>query len=478
MTASCVLAARFVDVSIEAAIVYNATRRPGELALTWLFGVALLAAPARGFAQSTANGEVASAVTFPARGVYKNPKAVNQHYDDMADVTNLDVGISSGNPLALLLHPIVQLDLAASYNGVTPSRPPDSVVVISRVFRLLVAREQPASAAAQQPALRQSSAPLQTSVLPAPGGAGPMLTFVARHGADSTPAATWRTSATSIYTGSHELVRVDDTGIAFRGQRWLATVANFLDLRRQRNELPLTLIARGDTGRLTLTTLPARVQDVLRKGLRLTITEDVHRVVVPVQTLVELVSAPNSVKTRFGAIDFTIEGGDLDALRDFASRLAPVGPIAASTAMAQAVPVGRPDAPTMRPPDSATVSSRAAPPTPGKRSAELSASMPFCFDSLRVSDLLRAVVVTGIPNGSDSGKVIRLRVTDVTRSTGHGPVQVEVAIDSGAAAERGAPQGILSSPRARADSNAAPTCVPKGGMFLLLLSEGVPGNGS
>ena len=110
----------------------------------WLFTV-LVAVPSVALAQaSAANGEVTKAgeLRFPARGVYRNPNRVVQQYDAIFDRTRLGVGIASGNPLSIIVKPIVQLNFEAFYSGTVPNAAPDTILMTSRILRLVVTRQQ------------------------------------------------------------------------------------------------------------------------------------------------------------------------------------------------------------------------------------------------------------------------------------------------------------------------------------------------
>ena len=76
----------------------------------------LVAVPSVGWAQAPAtNGEVTKELRLPARGVYRNPNRVVQQYDPIADRTRVAVGVASGNPLSIILKPIVQLSFEAQF---------------------------------------------------------------------------------------------------------------------------------------------------------------------------------------------------------------------------------------------------------------------------------------------------------------------------------------------------------------------------
>jgi hypothetical protein len=291
--------------------VRNYVRRVGIAAAC---NVALsVATPATAAGQSAlSHGDVSTALRFPPRMEYKNSDAIWQQYDEMTDVTRLQLGLASGSPIGLLAnHPIVHLVFETTFHGSRPGVVPDSILVTSRVFRLQMAADK-----AQKP---------QTGERVATGSPGPMLNLLISEPSAATSGQPWRASLTSTFSGSREVLRADETGIHFQGKRWLAMIANLVDHGRKPGELAVTLYARGDTGLLSMSTLPERVRDLLNGGLSLVIVEEEHHLALPIGTFLQVATAPAEVKTRFGTTDFTIEGDDLDALRDFASRLAPDG---------------------------------------------------------------------------------------------------------------------------------------------------------
>src|SRR5947207_8669050 len=150
----------------------------------------LVAVPSVALAQASAPGEL----RFPARGIYRNPTRVVQQYDAIFDRTRLVVGIASGAPLSILIKPIVQLNFEAMYSGTVPNVPPDSILMTSRILRLVVNRLQPGTMA--PPAVPQA-----TTV--GAGAPGPMLTFLIAPSvnANASGASPWRTSLASVVTG-------------------------------------------------------------------------------------------------------------------------------------------------------------------------------------------------------------------------------------------------------------------------------------
>jgi len=382
--------------------------------------------------------------------MYRNPYRVVQQYDPMSDRTRLAVGISSGAPLSILIKPIVQLTFEAMFNGTTPNGTPDSILMTSRILRLVVAKQQPGMVAS-------AAVPDQAATVGA-GAPGPMLTFLIAPSTDANAsgAPVWRTSLASVMTRSNQLVTVDDTGIWFQGRRWLAAIANVIDMTRKKGESPLTLVSFADTGRFSLDRLPERARKLLREGLRITIVEDAHRSVIPTGTLVQMTSASNSVKSRFGTIDFAIEGDELNALQDFASRL---GPKEAQVALAATV--------------SDTTGGAAA--IPAGTEIELRSGSRECVDSVRLGDQFTATITR--PVGSpglaalDTGAHVVLMISDLERGL-EGPdavpmqmSAVSVTLSQRQYALHGA---VVKSTTVKQGAHA---CVPVDGLLLLRLSR-------
>lgn len=452
----------------------------------------------------TVNGEVAKELRFPPRGAYKNPEAVLQNYDPIADVTHLRLGISSGNPFSLVLKPLVQLDFEATYSGADPSAVPDSIILTGRVFRLFVFRQQ-ATSVGQNPPNMQFSMAQQSSTAGA-GVPGPMLSFMVSPSANASGTsnnAAWRTSVASVAMGSNQVVAVDDTGIWFRGERWLSTIANIIDLSRKKGELPLHLIARADTGRFSLDRLPERVRNVLHDGLRIAITEDVHRLSLPVSALLQMASAPQGVKSRFGMVDFAIEGDELNALQDFVSRLAPKSGSAvlqmaqgSSVAAAQSgttPPIGTQPvsatafaAPSLRA-QTGTTSSGVS--TPGKGDTTGVASLPVgteidlrsssrkCVDSLNVGDQFTATVAQPIVSGAgariDAGTSVLLMVSDAqpgAQDTDPNRLKIS-AVSATLGGHAYALHGSVVKLGMVKEAEGAPPCLPANGALVLRLSR-------
>ena len=311
---------------------------------------------------STANG---GELRFPARGVYRNPNRVLQQYDAISDRTRLGVGIASGAPLSIILKPIVQLNFEAMYSGTVPNAAPDSILMTSRILRLVVTKQQPGTMA---PPVVTQEAPSAGA-----GATGPMFTFLVAPLVDAkgSGASAARSSLASVVMGSKPLVTADDTGIWFHGRRWLATLANVIDMSRKKGESPLTLVSLADTGRFSLDRLPARVRTLLREGLHLTISEDVHRSVMPLGALLQLTNSSEGVKARLGALDFVIQGDELSALQDFASRLGPKegGAIAGPSAIppSSSAPVVVTSTATAAVPDTMALAAPMAPPALAQR---------------------------------------------------------------------------------------------------------------
>jgi hypothetical protein len=413
----------------------------GALLLTLIVAVRSVAS-----AQAPGAGEL----RFPARGVYRNPWRVVQQYDPMSDRTRLAVGISSGAPLSILIKPIVQLTFEAMYNGAAPNATPDSILMTSRILRLVVAKHQPEMAAAV-------AVPDQAATVGA-GAPGPMLTFLVAPSTDATAggAPMWRTSLASVMTRSNQLVTVDDTGIWFQGRRWLAAIASVIDMARKKGESPLTLASLTDTGRFSLDRLPERARKLLREGLRITIVEDAHRSVIPTGTLVQMTSASNSVKSRFGNIDFAIEGDELNALQDFASRL---GPKAVEGAIAATV--------------SDTTGGAAA--IPAGTEIELRSGSRECVDSVRLGDQFTATITR--PLGSpglaalDTGARVVLMISDLERAPeGADAVPMQISAVSVTSLHR---QYALHGAVVKSTivKQGARVCVPVDGLLLLRLSR-------
>lgn len=287
--------------------------RSRRLAVAAVYNLALLlAAQSLARSQSTiAGGDVVSELRFPPRREYKHPDAVRERYDQVTDVTSLQLGVASGSPLGLLvLKPLLLLVFDATFNGARPGAAPDSIVVTSRLFRLEISADKAQKVQAEHLAT---------------GAPGPLLSLFVSDPAVSTSGQPWRASLRSTVTGSREVLRGDETGIHYQGQHWLAVAGNLLDYGKKPGERALAFYARGDSGHLSMSLLPVRVRDVLNGGLSIVITEDEHRLALPIGTFLQVATAPQQVRTRFGAVDFTIQSEDLDAIRDFASRLAPAG---------------------------------------------------------------------------------------------------------------------------------------------------------
>jgi hypothetical protein len=291
-----------------------------------------------------------------------------------------------------------------------------------------------------------------------------MLSFMVAASPNGTSAAsapTWRTSVASIVTGSNDLVTVDDTGIWFRGQRWLSIVTNVLDLRRQKGEMPLRLLARGDTGRFSLVSLPERVRNVLREGLRLTISEDVHRLAIPTSTLLQMTSARDGVKSRFGTVDFAIQGDELNALQDFASRLAPIESRGDGVRL---------QAPTPSSSDSAKSAS-----IPAGTEIEMASSSRECTDSVRLGDQFGATVTKPVATSAgallDAGTPVRLMISDLKQGTHPAdPVDARMsAVSVTLAGHEYALAGTIVRYTKVRQPDSSGFCVPKNGALVLRL---------
>lgn len=424
-----------------------------QSALRYLTVALLVHASSAVMAQTaTSNGETTSELRFPARGVYRNPKRVVQQYDGFSDRTRLLLVIASANnPVSILLKPIVLLGFEAIYSGAMPNVPPDSVLVTSRTFRLVVTRQQPGTM--PPPALTQQAS------TEGPGGAGPSLSFMVSPSAETNAisASSWRTSFASMFTGSDQLVTVDDTGIWFHGRLWLTAIANVIDMTRKKGESPLTLLAHTDTGRFALEHLPERVRKVLHDGLRITITEDTHRLVIPVSALVRMANAPQTVQSRFGPVDFAIEGDELNALQDFASRLGPraaAQPAATRSVADSAAAVGA---------------------IPAGAEIELKSGSRECSDAVKLGDQFTATLARPVGSASatplDAGASVLLMVSDID----HGPPDTDAmqitAVSVTLLGKQYPLHGSIVKSATVREGQGPHVCVPTDGSLTLRLSR-------
>jgi hypothetical protein len=294
--------------------------------------------------------------------------------------------------------------------------------------------------------------------------------------ANASSASPWRTSVASVVIGSNQLVTVDDTGIWFHGRRWLAAIANAIDITRKKGESPLTLIARADTGRFSLDRLPERVRNALREGLRITITEDVHRLAIPVDALVQMANAPAGVRSRFANLDFTIEGDELNALQDFASRVGPKEGGIGSVAQTAVEQPGTTQA-AVTPPVAAQDSARALGLIPAGSEIELKSASRECSDSVTLGQQFTAILAR--PVGSigiahlDAGAPVLLMVSDLQG----GPpqtdaVHVRISAVSITISGRQYPlHGTVVKGTALKEAQGANSCVPINGSLILRLSR-------
>ena len=429
--------------------------------------VALIVCSSVAFAQSSVStDETMKELRFPTRGIYRNPSRVVQQYDAFSDRTRLRLLIaSSSNPVSIIVKPIVLLGFEAAYSGAEPNAAPDSILMTGRIFRLAVTRQQPGTIA--QPALAQ-----QSSV--GASAAGPMLTFLVTPSADTNASSipAWRTSVGSLFTGSDQLVAADDTGIWFHGRLWLAAIANVIDMTRKKGESPLTLLAHTDTGRFSLDHLPERVRKVLHDGLRVTITEETHRLSMPVSALVRMANAPQRVKSRFGTLDFTIEGDELNALQDFASRLGPkdgatVGPGAQLAVAPRTSP--QPDGR-----QAVADSAGAVGAIPAGTEIELKSGARECTDSAKLghqftAKLARPIGSVGVAH-LDAGAPVLLMVSDAGQGPQADTMQI-TAVSVTLLGKQYPLHGSIVKTTTMKGAQGTQGCVPVGGLLTLRLSR-------
>jgi hypothetical protein len=307
-------------------------------------------APAEGTPVAWSQASVAAgtatttARAFPPRRTYRHGHGLEHRYDQFADQSTLVLDLSSNNFLQLMFKPVVDLTLEASYRGATPQAPPESVVITARIYRLRVELGGEQSTAAVALAIATALANADTArrsratALGATASA-PMLYFVVRgtghpEGASGTVSQMWRAELGAPTAGSRVVVSVDSGGIHFLGRKWLSGIVNIIDGWKKPNELSALVYARGDSGQLSFDHLPGNLRQVLSNGMSIRLTEETHQSSIPLTTLLELASAPNAVMGRLTTVEFPIGGAELEALKDFASRLAPSD----SAALASAAP--------------------------------------------------------------------------------------------------------------------------------------------
>lgn len=267
---------------------------------------------------------------FPPRRAYNHPHDVKDGYQPINDVTRVFLDLGSNNVLPLLYGPIVHLSIESRYQGASPATPPESVLVTARVYRMSVALGSEGSVVARTLAVstalgNRTSAdawPAATS-----GGAGvSLLSFVPDDGSkgnDVSPPA-WRVHVSAPSAGARLMLVMDSAGVQFAAGRWLAIVANIVDMWKQPDEVTVSLSSStGMGGFFSLDVMPGDLRQALGRGMTIHVTEEAHQAWLPLDALLQMASAPAAVKARLLQLNFRLDGSKLEAVRDFASRLAP-----------------------------------------------------------------------------------------------------------------------------------------------------------
>lgn len=284
-------------------------------------------------AQAAAPASDASARPgFPPRGMYNHGHDVQDRYEPINDVTRVFLDLGSNNVLPLLYGPIVQLTIESRYQGTAPVTPPDSVLVTVRVFRMRVSLGSEGSVVARTLALstaigNRPPAPADAwSAATSVGAGGSLLSFVPDDGSKgkhvSPPA--WRASVSASSAGSRLMLVMDSAGVRFASGRWLALVANIVDTWKQPDEVVVSLSSpTGAGGALSLDLMPGDLRQALGRGMTIHVEEEAHRAWLPLDALLQMASAPAAVQARLLQVNFQLDRSKLEAVRDFASRLAP-----------------------------------------------------------------------------------------------------------------------------------------------------------
>lgn len=291
----------------------------------WGSGAALgaqVAAPA---------GDSSARPVFPPRGTYNHGHDVQDRYEPINDVTRVFLDLGSNNVLPLLYGPIVQLTIESRYQGAAPVTPPESVLVTVRVYRMRVSLGSEVSVAARTLALstaigNRAPAADAWSAATSVGAGGSLLSFVPDDGSKgkhvSPPA--WRASLSASSAGSRLMLAMDSAGVRFASGRWLALVANIVDTWKQPDEAVVSLSSpTGAGGALSLDLMPGDLRQALGRGMTIHVEEEAHRAWLPLDALLQMASAPAAVQARLLQVNFQLDRSKLEAVRDFASRLAP-----------------------------------------------------------------------------------------------------------------------------------------------------------
>lgn len=274
-------------------------------------------------------GDSSARPGFPPRGTYNHAHDVQDRYEPINDVTRVFLDLGSNNVLPLLYGPIVQLTIESRYQGAAPVTPPESVLVTVRVYRMRVALGSEVSAVARTLALstaigNRPPAPADAWSAATPGGS--LLSFVPDDGSKgkhvSPPA--WRASLSASSAGSRLMLVMDSAGVRFASGRWLGLVANIVDTWKQPDEAVASLSSpTGAGGALSLDLMPGDLRQALGRGMTIHVEEEAHRAWLPLDALLQMASAPAAVQARLLQVNFQLDRSKLEAVRDFASRLAP-----------------------------------------------------------------------------------------------------------------------------------------------------------
>jgi hypothetical protein len=79
----------------------------------------------------------------------------------------------------------------------------------------------------------------------------------------------------------------------------------------------------GAGGALSLDLMPGDLRQALGRGMTIHVEEEAHRAWLPLDALLQMASAPAAVQARLLQVNFQLDRSKLEAVRDFASRLAP-----------------------------------------------------------------------------------------------------------------------------------------------------------
>ena len=134
----------------------------------------------------------------------------------------------------------------------------------------------------------------------------------------------WRASLSASSGGSRPVVVMDSAGVQFASGRWLAIIANIVEAWKQPDEVTaLQLASKGMGGFFSLDLMPGDLRKALGRGMTIHVVAETYRAWLPLGSLLQMASVPAAVKARLLQVNFQLDRSELEAVRDFASRLSP-----------------------------------------------------------------------------------------------------------------------------------------------------------